>query len=160
MNKKFFIIPLLIIIFDQITKLYIRTEFAIGDSIKLIGNIVKITYIENQGAAFGMKLGNQSINRILLASISFVAIFFIIYLIKNSETKIQLIAFHLILGGAFGNFIDRAFRGTVTDFVDCDFPNFLAQIYGSTRWPIFNVADSAIFIAFILLIFEIVFEKK
>ena len=110
MNKKLFIIPFLIILFDQITKFYIRSKFSIGDSIQVFGDIVRITYTENPGAAFGLKFSNPVITRILLSSISFVAVFFIIYLIKSSESKIQTISFHLILGGAFGNFFDRFCR--------------------------------------------------
>ena len=160
MNKKLFLLPTIIVIMDQITKILIRLNFTRSESIDIFGSIMRFTYTENPGAAFGIRLNHPIMNRILLSSISFIAVFFIIYLIKNAESKIQLISFHLILAGAFGNLIDRSIRGSVTDFIDCDFPDIIAQFWSSSRWPIFNIADSVIVIAFVLLVYEIIFRNK
>ena len=120
----------------------------------VIGDLVRFTHVENRGAAFGMKLQNESVNRIILSTVTVLAVFLIFYFIKKAENKLQFISFLMILGGAVGNLIDRLFRGTVTDFVDCDFPNFIASLWGATRFPVFNIADSAISIAFVLLIID------
>ena len=61
----------------------------------------------------------------------------------------------MILGGAIGNLTDRIIFGSVTDFIWCDFPDFIMQ-----RWPIFNIADSSIVIAMILLFISTIFLKN
>ncbi|MDD2361314.1 MAG: signal peptidase II, partial [Syntrophaceticus schinkii] len=67
---------------------------------------------------------------------------------------IQVIAFGLVMGGAWGNLIDRVLYGGVTDFINVDFPDFIME-----RFTIFNIADSAIFIAVTLLIIDMLFVK-
>lgn len=73
----------------------------------------------------------------------------------KSEHKLQTVSFSLIVAGAIGNLIDRIYLGSVTDFLDFDFPDFLME-----RWPIFNVADSAICVAIGLYIIYVLFYEK
>ncbi|MDO8741118.1 MAG: signal peptidase II [Candidatus Woesearchaeota archaeon] len=148
-NKKsinpliFFLIPVLIILFDQFTKFLIKNYLALGQSFPLIKNTVYFTYIQNTGAGFGLF---RSFNSVLIwVSVIIIGIILYYYgeIIKN---KITTTAFALVLGGAAGNLIDRIFLGYVVDFIDFRF------------WPAFNVADSAVTIGVIILI--IYFLKK
>jgi len=136
-------ISIIIVILDQITKTLIRKYFSLHQSIPLIKNILHFTYIRNTGAGFGI-LQQQNI---FLIFISLIIIGVILYnfkkIIKEKPIHIPLA---LILGGAVGNLIDRIFIGYVIDFVDFRI------------WPAFNVADSAITIGAVWLMFY--FWKK
>ena len=74
---------------------------------------------------------------------------------KKTNSHLEIAAFSLILGGAIGNLVDRILIGSVTDFIWWDFPDIIMH-----RWPVFNIADSAIVIAICLLLIEIVFSQK
>jgi signal peptidase II len=77
-------------------------------------------------------------------------------MLKHSRSFWEKFSYSLIIGGAIGNLIDRLAFGSVTDFFDVDFPDFLME-----RWPVFNIADSSIVIAItILLIYTIFFESR
>lgn len=152
----YLIISLIIIFLDQITKIAVRHFMVLGQSISVIGDLFRITYVQNPGAAFSLSFGSEATNRILFSIISFIMIFVIVILFKKSVTKWEKIAYSLIIGGAFGNLIDRILLGSVTDFLDSDFPDFIME-----RWPVFNIADSAIVVAVILLfVYTIFFEKR
>jgi signal peptidase II len=84
--------------------------------------------------------------------LSIITIFIVFYLALKTKSKLEIIAFFLILGGAFGNLIDRIVQGGVTDFIWVDFPNFIMD-----RWPVFNIADSSIFIALCLIMIKMLF---
>ena len=79
----------------------------------------------------------------------------IVYLSAKSKNKLEIFSFALILGGAIGNLIDRIFMGSVTDFIWCDFPDVIMM-----RWPVFNIADSSIVIAIVLMIASTIFIKE
>lgn len=170
---------LLVIIFDQITKflvkggtiplLNIKAEgMAYGQSINVIGDFFKITYVENPGLAFGIDINDSS--KLLLSIFSILAslgIFYYLYKSRNQRLIVRL-SLALILGGAIGNLIDRAFYGLfygyaplfygrVVDFFNVDFFDF--TIFGRTyeRWPIFNIADASVTIGVVLLI---IFHKS
>jgi signal peptidase II len=149
----------LVILVDQLSKWYIRNvvEFPVGQSIKLTDKLFWITHVQNHGAAFGMSPSHSGFNRIFFSVVTLIVTGFIIFLIHRTNSKLEKIGYCLIVGGAIGNLIDRIFLGSVTDFLDFDFPNFIANIWGSTRWPVFNIADSAIVIAIIILIVQMVF---
>jgi len=112
------------------------------------------TYVINTGAAFSIGFQSAMVNRIFFIAITLLALVFILYLLYQSTHRIQIFAFGLVMGGAIGNLIDRILRGGVTDFINVDFPDFIMQ-----RFPIFNIADSAIFIAVCLLIIDMIFIK-
>lgn len=150
------LIMLIILVLDQLTKLLIRNSMELYQSIpvlpKLFGDTFLLTYVQNTGAAFSLSPFNPALNRIFFIVVSILAVIFVIYLLRRSVHRIQVAAFGFVLGGAIGNLIDRIIYGGVTDFIDCDFPDFIMQ-----RWPIFNVADSAIFIAMTLIIIDMIF---
>jgi len=142
-----------IIALDQITKALTRRHLYLGESIDVWGSFLRFTHLQNTGAAFSLSLPNESYNRIFFIVTSILAIALIIYLLFRATHKIQIWAFGLVLGGALGNLIDRIIRGGVTDFIDFDIPDML----GMQRFPVFNVADSAIFIGMTLLIIDMLF---
>lgn len=153
-----YLIMMIILVLDQITKLIVRMNISLHHSVpvldKLFGDTFMFTYVVNTGAAFSIGFQSASVNRIFFVAITLLALAFILYLLYQSTHKIQVIAFGLVMGGAIGNLIDRILRGGVTDFINVDFPDFIMQ-----RFPIFNIADSAIFIAVCLLIIDMIFFK-
>ena len=144
--NKTFLIAFLIIIIDQISKFLIRNNIDLNSSISIINNVFHLTYISNTGSVFGL-LKNVAFINIILIVVSFIVIGVLTYyILKLKDEKSLPIALGLILGGTIGNLIDRIFFGHVIDFLDFRI------------WPIFNVADSAITISIIFLVFY--FWKK
>ncbi|HRY84657.1 MAG TPA: signal peptidase II [Candidatus Cloacimonadota bacterium] len=154
--KPAFLIMLVVLVLDQLTKLLIRMNMELYQSIPVLksifGDTFMLTYVENTGAAFSLSPFTPAGNRIFFIVVSILAVIFVLWLLYHSAHRIQVIAFGFVLAGALGNLIDRIRFGGVTDFIDCDFPDFIMQ-----RWPIFNVADSAIFIAMTLIIIDMIF---
>jgi signal peptidase II len=168
-----------IVIVDQVSKLLVKgfsipiinvyyEGMYIGQKIPIIGDFFRLTFIENPGMAFGFDPGSGLKLWISLFSL-FASIGLIIYLyfIRTQALSLRL-AIAFILGGAVGNLIDRMFYGVfydyaplfygkVVDFFDFDF--FNVSIFGRyyDRWPIFNIADAAVSIGVLILIF---FYKK
>ena len=136
-------IVLFILVFDHYTKWYIRTSFDIYQSKPVIENFFHLTYVTNDGMAFGLSFpGGKS----LLLLVTIILTIFIIFLLYNEKNGHPLIKYglSLILGGAFGNLIDRMIFGKVVDFVDI--------MFGDYHWYIFNVADSAVTVGMVLFI--------
>ncbi len=148
---RLYLIVGLIVIIDQITKIIIKESMYLGESIQLMGNFLRITYVENPGIAFGIRVGNPIIFTILSLLASMVIVVYMIYH-RNGE-KILKYGLAVILGGALGNLIDRLFVQRVVDFVDVGI--------GDVRWPVFNVADSAVVVGMFMLIYAMIkMEKK
>lgn len=115
--KKPLILILLILVVDQLIKIYVKTHFAIGDDVKVLGlDWFRIHFLENKGMAFGMSFGN-TIGKFLLTLIRVVlSVAIFIYmnkLIKRGEKKIIIYSFALIFAGAVGNIIDCLFYGII-----------------------------------------------
>ena len=141
-----FIIAILILSLDQLTKILATNNLLLNQSLPVIKNIFHLSLIHNRGAAFGI-LKNQIP---LFIFTSFSAIILIIFNLKDERYRklnIYSLSLGLILSGALGNFIDRLFFGYVIDFLDFRI------------WPVFNVADSAITIGAILLGWSILISK-
>ena len=151
-------------ILDRFTKWLVKGSFHLGESIPVLGSFFQLTYVENRGGAFGIQLGGSWFY--FFASL-FVIFYILYYLWRHPEDgKLSRISLALILGGAFGNLYDRALYGSVTDFFDFEFfgiPPFklgFLQFDGMERWPVFNIADSAVTVGIILLLFASLFAKK
>ncbi|MDO8281473.1 MAG: signal peptidase II [Thermodesulfovibrionia bacterium] len=142
MKKTPFIITIaaIVAILDFITKKMIVATINPSNAIDILP-FLRIVLVKNTGAAFGLfaSLGNAFFLIITIIAI----IFIIVYLIKIPK-GLELVAISLILGGAIGNFIDRATIGEVVDFIDF--------YVGTWHWPAFNVADSALTIGITLFI--------
>ena len=164
---------LLIAISDQISKLMVKgislpslgidvQGMTLGASRPILGDFVRLTYIENPGMAFGIDIGGKLFFSLfsILASIGI-----LIYLYRSRNEHIAFrIALALILGGAIGNLIDRVFYGVlfqeaplfygkVVDFIDTDFFNVNLFGYQLSRWPVFNIADASVTCGVILMLF-------
>ncbi len=140
----------IVVVLDQVSKLSVRYFFEYGKSHNLLGDLLRLTYIENPGMAFGIQVGGQMFFT-LFAAIATVVVF--IYILKAREERTPLrFALALILGGAIGNLIDRFLYGKVIDFIDIGL--------GNTRWYIFNIADSAVTIGMVILAALVLFDKS
>ena len=150
-----YFLPIIIVIIDQLSKLYILNNIPINTSVEVVSNILIFQHLQNDGIAFGISLGN--FKGIVLA-ITIIIICIVVYLlslsIKNNSPDKYPLAF--IVGGAIGNAIDRilvylldSYTGVI-DFI-------YVGLNESIRYPwVFNVADIAITIGLILFfIFEI-----
>ncbi|MBJ6363176.1 signal peptidase II [Paenibacillus sp. GCM10012307] len=144
-------IALLVFIVDWITKKVIATNLQIGDKISVIGNFFVITSHRNKGAAFGI-LEGQRIFFLIITVIVVAGIIWYIYVNRKSGKPMLLSALGLVLGGAVGNFLDRALYGEVVDFLQFTF--------GSYIFPIFNVADSAIVCGVGLILLDTILSMK
>ncbi len=158
---KYFLISLIIIVIDQISKYLVRLKLPLYESLEIFGDYFKLTHVENHGAAFSLSLGDYS-RWIFIALTLVLSLVFVFMIIKQS--KFQKLYYSFILGGALGNLIDRIIFGKVTDFLDSLYPRIPSEwnfFYSFDRWPTFNVADSMIVIGMILFAFDaIVFENK
>jgi signal peptidase II len=133
---------------DQVTKFAAR-EFLLSrgtNSVPLIGDWVRITYVENAGAAFGL-LQNQTFLFVIIGVIVVVGILFGHRFMSTHRTMMAL-CLGLQLGGASGNLIDRLRHdGHVFDFIHVP------------PWPVFNVADSAIVVGVVILAYYLLFRS-
>ncbi|MBE9503646.1 MAG: signal peptidase II [Proteobacteria bacterium] len=158
LNRKYkllLIITSLIVISDQVAKIFVDRTMHLYQSIEVLENFFHITYIRNKGAAFGMLSGADSSLRVpFFLVMSTLAIGVIVYIIHKDEGKRDLfpITMALILGGAIGNMIDRLRLGEVIDFLDVH--------WYQHHWPAFNIADSAITVGAGLLILYMFKERK
>lgn len=115
--NKALILALLVLIIDQVSKIYIKTNFALDDFIKVNGwEWFQIRFIENEGMAWGVKLPGDY-GKLLLTSFRIVAVGGILYWLNDSVKKkgsnILIVAIALILAGALGNIIDSVFYGII-----------------------------------------------
>lgn len=115
MKKPLFLI-LAILFIDQVFKIWIKTNFHIGEEISLIGNWAKLHFIENEGMAFGMSFGGE-LGKLALTLFRIIAsVLIFIYLrkiIDKKESKLNIYSISLIFAGAVGNIIDSIFYGIV-----------------------------------------------
>ncbi len=128
-------------ILDQLTKIAVQQWMTLHQSYPLLGDVVQFTYIRNPGAAFGIMLGGRWLYLVLSIIACAVLVYYLVKL--PSIERRGRYAMMIVLAGAVGNLIDRALYGEVTDFIDIG--------VGAYRWPIFNVADSAVTIGIILI---------
>ncbi len=179
---KYFLLSLLIIAIDQAVKLWVHFNMEMGSAgqIKVFGDWFKIHYILNPGMAFGLKWDNVY-GKLALSGFRLLATigiaYYITYLVRKNAHKGLIWCVALILGGALGNVIDGTFygvflnnapvgsitpwfHGQVIDMIYIDIwegylPNWIPLIGGQyySFWPIFNIADSSIFIGVFVIIF-------
>ncbi|MCB0357789.1 MAG: signal peptidase II [Bdellovibrionales bacterium] len=143
MKRKYLILIAIsgfIVALDQLTKMYIHTQFLLGESVTVVPGFFDLTYIRNEGAAFGIFRESQDMFRnIFFLTMPPVAVTFILYILHGiaDDDKVQAVALSLVSGGAIGNYIDRLRFRYVIDFLDF-------HIQRKWTYPAFNIADSAI----------------
>lgn len=150
MNLKILLTSALVILVDQITKVLVKEFLTLREPVRIIGDFLRFTYVENPGIAFGVRIGARSIFTLLSVAIV-VVIFIYLFRAKRDRASVRF-TLALVLGGAVGNLIDRIAYGRVVDFIDIGVKNL--------RWPVFNVADMAVTIGMIILLTLILFEKE
>lgn len=141
----FYLIAIIWLLFDQVSKYYVMNHFVLGESLPVIQNVFHFTYIINRGAAFGM-LTNQ---RWFFLAVALVLI--IVYGIYRKQVNngplVLRIGSALLISGAIGNGIDRYILHGVVDFFDFRI------------WPIFNIADIGICIGVVCIIYYLLTSK-
>jgi len=151
------VIALLVIVLDQVSKWMIRSSLPLYKRIEILP-FFDITHLRNTGAAFGILRDlPDSLRFALFTVVLIIAIVVIFIFLKKTanEDKLLIVSLSLILGGAIANSIDRFRLGYVTDFLGFHWFGNL-----NYQWPPFNVADSAITIGVILIIFDSFFLKR
>ena len=138
---------------DVTTKLMVQRSFRLYQQVEILGDFVRLTYIHNPGAAFGITLGSSS--RMIFLALSLVALgaLLAMYWVTPAMNRVRLASIALVCGGAIGNLIDRVRSSLgVVDFLDMG-------IGENLRWPVFNVADVAVTIGAILLALSLWHEE-
>ncbi|SDW86330.1 signal peptidase II [Paenibacillus sp. CF384] len=150
---KYYYYWLAVIVFaiDYVTKQWIEKSLTIGETKHVLGDFFIITSIRNRGAAFGI-LQEQRYLFILITLIVLGGIIW--YMMKNRDSGkgLLLAGLGLVLGGALGNFLERALYGEVVDFLQFTF--------GSYVFPIFNIADSGICIGVGMILLDALLTSK
>ncbi len=147
MSKIRYLLIVVIVLLDQITKFSVRGLMYIGESIPVIEDIFHITYVQNRGAAFSLFSGSG----VMLIIIPIAALSLAIWYMEKhkSEHWTLTLSLCLIISGGLGNLIDRVFMGFVTDMFDFRI------------WPVFNVADIAVCLgAGFLILYTLAFYGK
>ena len=145
----------LLVSIDQLTKLYVHTQFQLHESLPIIPGFFHLTYVRNFGAAFGFLAQTPEFFReaffLMIPPIACLLILLILKGVKNEDTK-QIAALSFIFAGALGNYLDRLQFRYVIDFADFH--------YGPLSWPAFNIADMAIVAGVLFLVYYMYNETK
>lgn len=145
----------LLIAIDQVTKLYVHTQFQLHESLPVVQDFFSITYVRNYGAAFGFLSQMPALFRevffMMIPPIACLIILYILRSVSDQDTR-QILALSSVFAGALGNYIDRIQFHYVIDFADFH--------YGSLSWPAFNVADMAIVGGVMFLVYFMFIENK
>ncbi len=140
-----------IVVLDQLSKFMVKATIPLYSKKVIIPNLLDFTHVQNTGAAFGLlnaaEFPYKSAVMIGIATLALVAISLFARQLGNDE-KLSRYGLALILGGAFGNLLDRAIAGYVVDFVDV--------YWGNAHFWAFNVADAAISIGAVLVLLDMI----
>lgn len=151
---------LLVVVLDQLTKYLVVSSMDLYESIPIIGDALRFTYIRNPGGAFGLRWGHVAVYYV---AAGLVIVWIAWQLIRDGHTRrLSVWALALILSGALGNLIDRVLQGEVVDFIDCEFFDIVVPAFNigilnhpgleMDRWPTFNIADSAVTLGVVALL--------
>lgn len=144
-------IPLAVLALDQATKTWVRAELTMGEPVRVVGDWVRLLYIQNEGAAFGLSIGRHSPWFFLALALIASIVVLVLYLRTSPSARLERVALALILGGATGNIVDRLRWERVVDFIQVG--------VSGHYWPIFNVADSAVSVGAVLLAWTYLFGR-
>jgi signal peptidase II len=152
----------IVILLDQISKWIVTRTLPYGRPVEVIGDFLRLVYVKNPNIGFSIGRGLGGGGRFVLARILpliVVGILLVYYLVARDLTRFQRWVVAAVLGGGLGNYVDRIFLGgEVVDFIDFKF----FGIFGLERWPTFNLADTTLVVAGILLLASFLWsgEKK
>ena len=148
-------LTLAVVLLDRATKAWFEAQTTEGWRRELIHNFVYLVHSRNPGLAFGILSDSASTGTrliLILGSIAIIAVLAWLLVTSQSGGATAVAGLALLLGGATGNVTDRILHGAVTDFFEVWF--------GAYRYPAFNVADSAIAIGAVLILLDILFNRR
>lgn len=170
-NYRYHLVAGLLVLVDQITKLavkgfsvfgFIHEGMKPGEVIPVLGDVLRFTFVENAGSAFGLDWGEGKIILTLATIVISSALFWYLRTLHGAGWPIQ-VAVMLLLAGAVGNLIDRSFydvafyngalfMGSVVDFIQVDIPDM--NVFGQywTHFPVFNIADSCVSVGIVMML--------
>jgi len=151
----YLVVAAVIVVLDQFTKMLVDHFMNLHESWLVIDGVLRLTYVQNRGAAFGiLSDADLPYQPLLFAVVSLAALGAIAAYAWRlpARSRLPQTALALIMGGALGNLIDRGRLGYVIDFVDA--------YWGTHHWPAFNVADSAISVGVVLLVLDILRQPQ
>ncbi len=135
---------------DLVTKRIIVDTMHLHQVKQVVGDWIRLTYIHNPGAAFGLFPGS----RVPLVAVSVIAVIIVVWIAWRRPGRLAgVLPLGLILGGALGNLVDRVRLGEVVDFIQVGIPP-------DTYWPVFNVADSAVSVGVLWLALGLVVGER
>ncbi|MDH3733559.1 MAG: signal peptidase II [Gemmatimonadota bacterium] len=148
-------VPVLLIVLalDIVTKAWVVRTMPLYDRREVWGDFFRFTYTHNRGAAFGIDIGEHSRIFFLVLSLIALCVLFVIYRGTPAWDRLRVLALSLVAGGALGNIFDRIrFERGVVDFLDFGI--------GDSRFPVFNIADSAVTVGATLLLISFWLEGR
>ena len=146
----YFAVAALVVILDQASKRLVWAAFRDTGGTDLIDGVLRIRLSTNTGAVMGILSGSRPI-LISVTIISIIALIYFAYHMRYAP-MLKRVCLGLVLGGAFGNLIDRIATGKVIDFIDMGI--------GSLRWPTYNIADIAVTVGAVFLIIGFAFKRE
>jgi signal peptidase II len=152
---RWLILTLVVVFLDRLSKAAIEANTTEGWRHELVHNFIYLVHSRNPGIAFSIFAGNRShwVHFLLIGGSLAVIAILAWYLVAAKGVSSRAAAgMALLLGGATGNLTDRILHGAVTDFFEV--------LFGSYHYPAFNVADSAITIGAILILFDVFFPSR
>ncbi len=147
----------IVVIADQITKLWAVSALSGQPSVHVLGDFLMWTLVYNEGGAMGTRVG-PSVYYLVMSLV--VLPFVCYYIYKNRHVMLVSMPLAGIAGGAIGNLIDRIRLGSVVDFIDMDFFDISIGPFQLDRFWTFNVADSAITCGIVFLLLMMFFQKR
>lgn len=174
----------IILVIDQIIKIYVKTHFALNESVSVFGNWFQILFIENKGMAFGLQIGGKLLLSLFRLVASGLLIYYLVQLVKGKYSLGYILCIGGVLAGAVGNLIDSAFYGLIFSessfgqvatlfpvnggydslfygrVVDMFYFPLITNAQGEVLFfsPVFNFADSAVTVSVVLIL--IFFRKE
>lgn len=155
-TRLFLSIFVIALILDQLTKVWIVSEFHYSERWVLISGFLDFTHVRNPGGAFSFFAGAPVFQRmVFFLGTTTLAIVLLLFFFRRlpEDARLSAVALGAILGGAVGNMIDRIAYGAVIDFID-------VHLWGGYTWPTFNLADSFIVVGVAVLILETFFGPE
>ncbi|MFC5403080.1 signal peptidase II [Cohnella soli] len=148
----YYVVAIVVFLIDFVSKKIVSHNIEQdNERISILGNFFILSHIRNRGAAFGM-LQEQRLFFLVVTIAVVVGILWYLHRSYRTGSMLLMFALAMILGGAVGNFLDRALFGEVVDFLQFNF--------GSYTFPIFNLADSAICVGVALVILDSLLAMK
>lgn len=151
----YYLIAIVVLVTDQMTKFYFKSTFQLGESVEVISPILNWTLAHNYGAAFSFLADQNGWQKWFFAILGLIVSGFIIIYLKNAPKTANILnlGLSLVLGGAIGNVIDRILHNHVVDFIHVHY----ADVW---HYPIFNIADIGICAGMAMIIYDMLFLEK